>query len=113
MCNQAAIKLRDLPASVSQVTELKAGATIPHPNIIYIYFYYVCVHMCTRRGYWYLCVCVWKQENAGCFPPSLSTLFFETGSLIESKVLNWWPSSFQDPPVSTFQCWDYRQHSHT
>lgn len=64
----------------------------------------VCVHVCMGRG---CCatVCIWKQEeNAECFPPSLSTLFFEAGSLTKAggqRLAGSWPGSPRDPPVFT------------
>lgn len=86
MCNQAAIKLRDLPASVSQVTELKAGATIPHPNIIYIYFYYVCVCICAREGDIGTSVCAYgSKRTPGVFLHRSPPYFLRQGLSLNLK----------------------------
>lgn len=49
----------------------------------FVHVFHVCDHMCVHAQV-HAYVCMWTVEvNVGCFPPSLSTILFETKSLTE------------------------------
>lgn len=86
MCNQADIKLRDLPSFASQVIKIKGVCHHTSSKYLLLYIFYSCVYVHGNVMLVPLCAYGSKRRmSAGGFPLSLSTLFFETGSLTESK----------------------------